>query len=263
MSTKSDVIQRFQNIRARVAQAQADRCPYDATKTMYQASMAQICNADIGPIDDEAREGLELATLLPDDPPPPPPPAPQFVSPVPNGAVYGKTKWLPGSLGCDLFLKRGTPVVAPADCVIEEVIGGQGISGGAELILALPDRSWAWRYRHVQAVSGIRVGSQVRQGQTVATILDTSLDTLGAIPAWAQQQAGGPFPDGWEHCDLSVDRGGDQFAPTGGGGGNVSAYQWIAGLGYQGRVLERTPGPPDAGIGFDDAIRFMMPEEYR
>ena len=56
------------------------------------------------------------------------------------------------------------------------------------------------------------------------------------------------MPDRYQHLDLSVNRGTDQFSPQGGGGGNYPAFQWLAELGYQGRILARTPGPPDSGL---------------
>ncbi len=206
--------------------------------------------SEIGSIADYLHRILDLSA---DGPVPTPlPPAAQFVAPLALGAVFGQTKWLPGSLGCDLFCKRGSPVYAPADCIIEEIIGGYGISGGAEMILSLPDKSWAWRYRHIQAVSGLTVGMVVRQDAQVAQVGDDSLLQLGNPPAWSQ-----PMPDKYQHLDLSVNKNTDQFAPTGGGGGNVSAYQWLVGLGYTGRVLSRTPGPPDAGVGFAAASRMM------
>lgn len=221
----------------------------DQARYVTRATDEDAAWSQVGSIADYLHRILDLSA---DPEPPPTPPVVQFVCPVPNGGVLGPTKWLPGSLGCDVFLPRGTQVVAPADCVVEEVIPGQGISGGAELIIALPDRSWAWRWRHVQAKSGIRVGYRASQGQPLATIYDTSLDQLGRVPAWA-----GAMPDGWQHLDLSVDQGTDQFAPTGGGGGNTSAYQWLVVFGYTGRVLSRTPGPPDAGFSFAEARRMM------
>lgn len=63
-----------------VEQAQADRCPYDASLSQYRASMAQIMDHDIGPIADYAAQLQALAeTHLgapPPGPEPPPPPAP-------------------------------------------------------------------------------------------------------------------------------------------------------------------------------------------
>ncbi len=248
-----------QQMRDMVVQAQADRCSYNATKATYQKSMATIMDHDVGPFADVADQ---IDALLDEEPSPPvpvpPPPAFQFASPIANGAVYGKTKWLPGSLGCDLFVPRGTPVVAPADCVIEEVIGGSGLQGGDELILALPDHSWAWRYRHTAATHP--VGYHAKQGEQVGVVNDPSLDQLGRIPAWAIAQAGGHWPDGWQHLDLSVNQGTDQFSPQGGGGGNTSSYAWLQTLDYQGTVLSRTPGPPDAGMSLEEAVAFMTPK---
>lgn len=223
----------------------------DQARYVTRATDDDAAWSQVGSIADYLHRILDLSAD-PVTPPPPPPPVAQFVAPLDPGAVYGQTKWLPGSLGCDLFCRRGSPVYAPADCIVEEVIGGQGISGGAELIMCLPDKSWAWRWRHVQAVSGIRVGSRVTQHQTCATVMDTSLDQLGPVPVWAR-----PMDDNYQHLDLSVARGTDQFAPTGGGGGNVSAYGWIQTLGYVGRVLSRTPGPPDAGHSFAAARQMM------
>src|SRR4051812_41240528 len=62
-----------------------------------------------------------------------PPARPPLVAPVESGAVYGVQKWLGHSLGCDLFLRRGAQVVAPAAGVIKEVIPGDGLHGGDEL----------------------------------------------------------------------------------------------------------------------------------
>jgi hypothetical protein len=184
------------------------------------------------------------------------------LAPVANGAIYGDTKWLPNSLGCDLFVPQDWEVIAPADCIVKLVLGGTGLQGGAELILALPDNSWAWRWRHVRAESGITVGLRVPQGKLCARVHDDSLNQLGRIPGWATAAAGKPFPSGWQHLDLSVNQGTDQFAPTGGGGGNVDADQWVRSIGYQGTMIPRTPGPPDAGFGMAESVRMMMPQEY-
>jgi hypothetical protein len=197
--------------------------------------------------------GEVLAGPLPEDVAP----APQLVLPVELGGVFGQTKWLPGSLGCDIFLARHTPVLAPMDCTVRRIVGGTGLQGGAEVIIATLDFAWAWRYRHVLAAAGLRVGTQLQAGDMVARINDASLDQLGRVPPWA-----GQMPDGWQHLDLSVNRGSDQFAPTGGGGGNVDADEWLVAHGYEGRMLARTPGPPDGGMRYAEAIVRMMPAEY-
>ncbi len=229
-----------QQMRDMVTQAQADTNPWPKTTKTFNTALTKVMTHDVGPFADVADQ---IDALLDEEPSPPgpvpPPPAVQFVAPLANGAIYGQTKWLPGSLGCDLFVKRGTPVVAPADCVIEEVIGGSGLQGGDELILSLPDHSWAWRYRHTAAL--YPVGHHAKQGETVGLVNDPSLDQLCAPPVRN-------MPDRWQHLDLSVAKGTDQFSPQGGGGGNYSAYQWLQSLGYQGTVMSRTPGPTDCGM---------------
>lgn len=224
--------------------AQQHRPPYDAPYMTYQAAMAQILDHDIGPIHDYMEQVVALLPKAPSPPPPTPgpaptpPPVPRFLPPVPAGGIYGETKWLPGSTGCDIFLPRNSPVVAPADVEIVHVVGGTGATGGAEVILALPDRAWAWRYRHVQA--SVRAGQRAAAGERVGVVLDPSLDILCPEPVRA-------MPDGWQHLDLSVNTGSVTFPPTGGGGGNYPAAAWLREVGYQGRVLPRTPGPTDCG----------------
>ncbi len=236
-----------QQMRDMVAQAQADTTPWPGTKAQLNTALTKVMTHDVGPFADVANQ---IDALLPFEPTPP-----QFVAPLPAGAVYGQTKWLPGSLGCDLFVHRGTPVVAPADCVVEEVIFGSGLLGGDELILALPDHSWAWRYRHTAATHP--VGYHAKQGEVVGTVTDPSLDQLCRPPVVR-------MPDGWQHLDLSVNQGTDQFSPQGGGGGNRSAFQWLQSLGYQGTFLVRTPGPTDCGMAVAKAKALMgRPKEKR
>jgi murein DD-endopeptidase MepM/ murein hydrolase activator NlpD len=206
----------------------------------------------LGAVSDYLAQSLGL--LDPKDPPAPAP-APPFMAPVAAGAVYGRDKWLvdaPGghSYGCDLFCRRNDPVYAPADCIVEEVIGGTGLSGGAEIIRAMPDKAWAWRYRHVQAL--VAVGQRVSRGQVVGKVYDPSLDMLCNGPVAS-------YPDRWQHLDLSVGKGTDRFAPTGGGGGNYPASQWLQEIGYQGQQVARTPGPPSCGMAEPEAIAFLTP----
>lgn len=236
---------RLGDLRWMVQQAQADRPPWNATKARYQASMATIMDQRLGPLLDVADqiEGALDPEAPPGEPESPGEPPPQFVAPIPEGAVYGMQKWYQGPdspYGVDMFCPRGTPVYAPCDALVEEVVGGTGLQGGAELILSAHDYSWAFRYRHIQAQ--VQVGQTVRQGQQVALVGDDSLLALGNPPAWSQ-----PMPDQYQHLDLSVNQGTDRFTPTGGAGGNTSAYSWLVSINYRGRVLARTPGPPDAG----------------
>jgi hypothetical protein len=219
--------------------------------------------SQLGSVRDYGRYIVALVDAPDTGTPTTPTPSPTlFVPPVANGGIFGRRKWATGRVpgqGCDVFVPVDSPLFAPADCVVEEVIPGQGISGGAELIIALPDRSWAWRWRHVQE-PGVRVGQQVSRGSPLGYVRDDSLNMLGAIPPWAVAQAGRAFPSGWQHCDLSVNKGSDQFPPQGGSGGNYDAYTWLVENGYTGTVLERTPGPPDAGFSFEESVAMLTPQ---
>jgi hypothetical protein len=53
---------RLQEVDQLVSKAQADRCEYDADYEAYRASLAQVCDVDIGPIRDYIRE---VASLIP------------------------------------------------------------------------------------------------------------------------------------------------------------------------------------------------------
>lgn len=263
MSNADDIHGITAEVRRLVAVAQAEPVSSTMTKAAILEALDRIRGVDVGPVVDYM---LQIDALVAGEPPPPPPtPTVQFLPPFPSGVVviFGRTKWLPGSLGTDGFCAEGTELVAPADCIVEEVIPGQGISGGAELILALADKSLAWRWRHVQAVTGIRVGLTVKQGQTCAVVRDRSLDLLGDVPGWAVQAAGRPFPSRYQHCDLSVAKRTDQFPPQGGGGGNYDADQWLRDIGFQGIEIPRTPGPPDAGFGLAEAVTLMTPPGRR
>jgi len=233
--------------------AQEHRPAWDAPYMAYQAAMAQILDQDIGPIHDYMAQILALLPKAGPVPGPQPPPEPQppgpFRAPVPHGGIYGRTKWLPGSTGVDIFVPRGTEVQAPAPCEVVWAQGGTGRAGGAEVIVTLPDRRWAWRWRHVQP--RVRVGTRLEAGQVAAVVDDPSLDQLCPEPVRH-------MPDGWQHLDLSVNAGTDRFDPTGGGGGNVSAVRWLEEeAAYVGTVLARTPGPTDCGLRLAEAQAWL------
>ncbi len=237
-----------------VERAQLDRCDWDADYDTYRDSMVTIMDKDIGPIKDVTNLIRAALPKVSEPPiPTPPPPSTQFSLPIADGAVYGKTKWLPGSQGCDLFVKRGSPCYAPDDCIVEEVIPGVGASGGAEMIISKPDHSWAWRYRHVQAT--VKLNQRVVRGTMVATVFDQSMDWLGHTPP------GFPAPDNYQHLDLSVSKGTNQFSPQGGGGGNYNSYTWLQDQGYKGTVVARTPGPNDASPLEEPASKAAAPAQ--
>lgn len=190
---------------------------------------------------------------------PPPPPSSGVAMPIDPGAIIGQSKWYTGPdspYGCDMFCPDNAPLYAVVDGVIEEIIGGQGISGGAEIILSKVDKSWAFRHRHVQARAGLRVGDHVKAGDLIGKVHDTSLNQLCPQPV-----AG--FPAGWQHNDFSVNKGTDRFSPTGGCGGNYPAYQWLAENKYQAsRVMARTPGPTSCGFTQTQASKFIETGAY-
>jgi hypothetical protein len=160
---------------------------------------------------------------------------------IPDG-VYGQSKWLPGSQGTDIFMRRGSPITAKTGGQVLYATGGTGLSGGSDTIAQFDDGTVA-RFRHVQP--GLQAGSRFSAGQTIATIGDSSMDMLN--PQVAGQIGA---PDGYQHLDLSINAPGHtQFSPQGGGGGDIPAAQWLQQHGYRGRVVGRTPGPQEGQMG--------------
>lgn len=158
---------------------------------------------------------------------------------IPDGGVYGMSKWLPGSQGADIFLPRGSPIRANQGGTVLKAMGGTGLSQGAEMIVQFDDGTMA-RFRHVQP--GIQ-GGRFKAGQVLGTVNDSSMDMLSRQVA---QQIGAP--DGFQHLDLSISRSGN-FDPTGGGGGDINSAQWLQSKGYRGKVVGQTPGPQQGMSG--------------
>jgi hypothetical protein len=157
---------------------------------------------------------------------------------IPEG-VYGQSKWLPGSQGTDIFMRRGSPITAKTGGQVLYATGGTGLSGGSDTIAQFDDGTVA-RFRHVQP--GLQAGSRFSAGQTIATIGDSSMDMLN--PQVAGQIGA---PDGYQHLDLSINQPGHtQFSPQGGGGGDISAAQWLQ---QHGRVVPPVPRKDDGGDG--------------
>jgi hypothetical protein len=224
------------------------------TSSMTKAQLTKLCNdniafaADIqsglGMIYEHAQVALD--TLPKVDPGPTPDPDAEDWSLLLSEAagLVGKEKWLPGSKGSDLFVRRGTVVRAPHDCTVRVTqvpIGGGLVVGEATLIY--PDGR-AVRFRH--DVSKVADGAQVKKGDAVAVVYDYSMDLL----RWPR--AGYPTPpDGYQHLDLSLATSASRLDPTGGAGGDVDTYDYI--WGQRGglpnfTVIERTPGPPQSGM---------------
>lgn len=155
---------------------------------------------------------------------------------IPPGGVYGQQKWA-GGTGTDIFLPRGSPITANMGGTVVTARGGTGLNQGAEMGIRF-DNGQEFRFRHVQP--GLQAGMRFSPGQQLAIISDPSMDMLNPMAT-----RGIGAPDGYQHLDLSV---GGPFNPAGGAGGSINAAQWLQSVGYQGRVVGRTPGPQE-GMG--------------
>lgn len=173
---------------------------------------------------------------------------------IPSGGVYGQSKWLPGSTGTDIFLPRNSPITAETGGQVLLASGGNSSPMGAppgEMIVQFDDGTTA-RFRHVQP----QVQGRFRPGQLLGVISDSGMDMLSR-----QVAASIGAPDGYQHLDLSINRPGNvMFSSQGGGGGDLSASQWLSSMGYQGRQVGRTPGPQEGmaggGAGFGAPMGF-------
>lgn len=154
-----------------------------------------------------------------------------FVSPVPDGGVYGAQKWSSpmGSNAVDIFVPRGTPVRAPVSGTLQPGQNGQ--------LILIGDNGLSFAFRHGMTTAQ----GHVQAGQQIGIVNDPGLDSLGRAP-W------GNMPDNYQHLEMSVSRG-NYFPATPGGGGSVDAAQWLDSIGYRGSKISKTPGPPDAQGG--------------
>jgi hypothetical protein len=158
----------------------------------------------------------------------------QFISGA--AGLVGKTKWKSGSLGCDIFVPRGTIVRAPFAGhakfeLLPDIVGPHG-----EVTLVRGD-GFTVRFRHVLAQGD---EGDVALGQPVALVYDGSLDTL----QWPLP--GSPPPDGYQHVDVSVASRPDRIVRDGGMGGDINAYRYLfeqhGGI-PRVAVIDHTPGP--------------------
>jgi hypothetical protein len=148
---------------------------------------------------------------------------------LPAGGLYGHQKWVPGSNGVDVFLPRNTMILAPVTGLIIEP---------ADVVVPRPppipsvalrgDDGLSFFLGHVRPL--VSPGAQVQAGDPLAVIDDPMLDRMAAP---------GPGPSGWQHVDLNVSRDG-MFTWY---GGDVPASPWLQSTGYEGTLVDRTPGP--------------------
>jgi hypothetical protein len=148
---------------------------------------------------------------------------------LPAGGLYGRHKWVPGSNGVDVFLPMGTEIRAP--------VAGRVVSA-SEMVHPQPppvpsvtlrgDGDLSFFMGHVRPA--VAPGTHVQACDLLAVIDDPMLDQMGTR---------GPGPGGWQHVDLNVSRHGS-FTWY---GGDVAASAWLQGTGYDGTLVEQTPGP--------------------
>jgi hypothetical protein len=159
---------------------------------------------------------------------------------IPSGGVFGMQKWT-GGQAADIFLPRNSPITANIGGRVVQAIPGTGLQQGAEMGIMFDDGTNV-RFRHVQP--NLPAGARFGPGTNLARIFDSSMDMLSRNVA-----ASIGAPDGYQHLDLALasSPGGFQFA-----GGDIAAPSWLQSMGYQGRIVPRTPGPQEgmAGGGF-------------
>lgn len=158
---------------------------------------------------------------------------------LPAGGLYGHQKW-DGTNDVDVFLPRGTPIRANIGGTVLQAVPGNGLQGRGYVQVRFDNGLFA-TFVHTQPT----VQGRFAAGQNIGTINDDSMNML----RWPGGQFG-QAPDGYQHTDIRLSMRG----PVGGGPGNageINASQYLQQNGYQGRLVGRTPGPPEGmGGGF-------------
>jgi murein DD-endopeptidase MepM/ murein hydrolase activator NlpD len=148
---------------------------------------------------------------------------------IPAGGLYGQQKWVPGSNGVDVFLPRGTEILAPvAGFVVAPAEVVYPYPPPVPAVALRGDAGLSFFMGHIRPL--VSPGAQVQAGDPLGVVDD---------PAFDQVASPGPGPSGWQHLDLNVSRQGS-FTWY---GGDVPASPWLQRTGYEGTLVERTPGP--------------------
>ena len=90
------------------------------------------------------------------------------------------------------------------------------------------DSGLSFYLAHIQPL--VPAGAEVQAGDPLGVVDDPGLDLV---------MSPGPGPSGWQHLDLNVSRQGT-FTWY---GGDVTGLAVAEGTGYEGTLVERTPGP--------------------
>ena len=157
---------------------------------------------------------------------------------LPPDGVYGQQKWMPGN-AIDVFTRRGTVIRAPTDGIIGPLANAPPGPMGPIAGFVFSDASGkSARFIHVQPMGQPR---RVRRGEPIGTVMDPSMDMLGAYPG---------MPDGFQHIDLALasSPGALSYADPG-RGGDVNASQFLRGMGYGRQIPGSTRGPNSGGMG--------------
>lgn len=276
-----------QQLRDLVAQAQADRCDYWAAVGVYQASMAQIMDVDIGPIFDLANQIDGLLPAPKAEPPPVEPPPPQWADPRTYlrgwsaaahwaGSREGRyaVDWYPAALGTDFgWIEGGKtrgygmvgPLFVPAgghDCFNDPSIYRPTQSGCLEVEWAPDD----WREvpeGHIFLPANSTLWTLVLDlagGQEMVSFTHVLKEAkVGATVARFE-----PFvkvgDSGLEmftargqnaaHVHFAAMIGGQQYGVWQGGMGNTPAWEYLLAKGFTIRQKATVPSPQDYINGY-------------
>ena len=148
---------------------------------------------------------------------------------LPAGGLYGRQKWVPGSNGVDVFLPRGTEIRAPvAGVVVNPAEVMRPYPPPIPSVALRGDDGLSFYLGHVRPQ--VYPSTEVQAGDVIAVLDDPTLDQIGSL---------GPGPSGWQHVDLNVSR--SMFTWY---GGDIPASSWLQSTGYEGTLVDQTPGPP-------------------
>lgn len=226
---------------------------WNSSRDTYRALVVETFDHRIGPLVDVFNQILAANNNAPAQPSQPPSPVEDWSLLLGGTPVLtGPTKWLAGSTGCDLFVRRQSVIKAPYDC---DRVTFQMVPGGpmpiGEMVLYPVDKSLpVARFRHVTSNSNL---ARPRKGDPVARVYDPSMDMLHWPARWQGGEPNYPRPaDGYQHLDLSLASVPGQLNPLsvhgfGGAGGDLSAYQYLAARNALTNVtlVARTPGPQE------------------
>ncbi len=156
--------------------------------------------------------------------------------PLPPGGVYGDAKWTgPGTNGIDIFTRRGTPIFAMFDGVVDQnPMPIPSPAGPVPSFILRGNNGMAMQATHAQ----LTARGPVRKGQQIGIVNDPGLDILGPYQG---------MPDNFQHLDLTIGHGQGPFPLQ---GGDINAKMALEMSGYQGqRVQGITRGPNGGGGG--------------